>query len=494
MGGANSEVDENTTSIIIESANFDMYVIRRTSMRHGLFTDAVTRYTKGQTPAQTLLALLKASEVIQELLPRVKLSKLEDLQVEEFEYDHINLPVQKINNLLGLELKDVEIEEILNRAEIYSHEMGELNQICVTPPFWRTDLQIEEDIIEEVGRIYGFNNLPTSLTMRTTAPPHQNPLIKLKNEVRNFLSSRGANEVLTYNFVSSKLLQKAGQDPSQAFTIRNALSPDLQKYRLSLMPNLLDKVHQNIKSGFNEFALFEIGKTHVKDHLESESKSKFKLPAEFQRLSLVYANKNQISGVPFFIAKKYLTELLTSLNLNLKFTELSPEMFGLNIPITSVYNSSRCAGVEIEGELRGVIGEFSSDVAKNFKLPTSCAGFELDLAWLAEKYASKLNYQPLSSFPSVTQDVTISTPSSESYSKTLDKLKSGLEDEILKQVQDDGPGAGSEIKFKIHPVSIFQKSADSNKPDDKNTTFSIEFWHPQRTLQTKEVNEILAKL
>lgn len=484
MGGANSEVDENTTAIILESANFDMYAIRRTSMRHGLFTDGVTRFTKGQPPAQTLLALLKASTTIQELLPEVKLSKVEDIQQEEFEYDHINLPIQKINNLLGLNLTDTEVEEILNRAEIYTHEMGKMNEVCVTPPFWRQDLHIEEDVIEEIGRIYGFNKIPSTLPMRTSAPARTNSIIKLKSQIRQFLSASGANEVLTYNFVNSKLLEGSNQNPEQAFIIRNALSPDLQKYRLSLMPNLLDKIHQNIKAGFGEFTIFEIGKTHIKDHLESEDG----LPSEFQRLSLAYANKNQTSGAPFFTAKKYLTQLLEQLNLSFQFVQLPPEMFGKDIPINSVYNPTRSAGVEIEGELRGVLGEFSASVSKNFKLPESCAGFELDLAWLVEKSTPKLNYQPLNNFPSITQDVTISTPAEEPYGVTLAKLKSGLEDGILRLAslaQDDK--FNSKIKFRVQPVSIFQKS----KKDDKNTTFSIEFWHPERTLTTKEVSELL---
>ncbi|MDQ5913996.1 MAG: phenylalanyl-tRNA synthetase beta chain, partial [Patescibacteria group bacterium] len=168
MGGANSEVDESTTNIVLESATFNMYAIRRTSMRHGIFTDAVTRYTKGQPEAPTLTVLLKAVQMIQELIPEAKSGEVLDQQKEEFEYDHLTIKVEKINKILGLKLSREQISDILNYVEIYSHDM--LDEVCVTPPFWRKDLEIDEDIIEEVGRLYGYNKIEAELPTRRVAP------------------------------------------------------------------------------------------------------------------------------------------------------------------------------------------------------------------------------------------------------------------------------------------------------------------------------------
>jgi phenylalanyl-tRNA synthetase beta chain len=471
MGGANSEVDDNTTSIILESATFDMYAIRRTSMRHGLFTDAVTRYTKGQPEAQTAVVLLKAMQMIKELVPESKVGEVLDLQNEKFEYDHLTIKVDKINKILGLSLSREQISEILNYVEISSHQM--LDEVCVTPPFWRTDLELDEDIIEEVGRLYGFNKIRAELPTRKVSPSATNQMVELKKSIRNKLSSFGANEILTYSFVSTKLIEKAGQNPEMAFKIRNALSPDLQAYRLSLIPNVIEKVHQNIKSGVDEFAIYEIGKCHIKEHLEPDSG----LPQEFQRLALVYASKKPTDGSAFYFAKKYLAELLDSLNLTYNFIELGPEMFSPNVPITSVYQQGRSAGVEIEGELRGVIGEFSVDVQTNFKLPESSAGFEIDLDWLVDKFNEDPSYSPLNKFPSITQDLTIVSKSTQTYKDVLTKLNSSLENFTKK----------SGIKFSISPTSIFQK--DESKP--KNLTFNIEFWHPERTLNTKEIAKFI---
>lgn len=467
MGGLETEVDENTKNILLETATFDMYSIRRTSMRHGLFTDAVTRYTKNQP--NTLIDPV-AAKTISEYKELASGKATASSVVGEIQQSKpLSLNIQNLNKILGTNLSLAEVQEILSRVEIPTSATSE-NELQITPPFWRQDLEIEEDLIEEVGRIYGFNNIEAKLPTRSAKPPRTNQMLDLKSTIREKLSKLGANEVLTYNFVNAKLLEHAKQDPSRAYKIRNALSPNLEHYRLSLIPNLLEKIHPNIKSGYNSFALFEMGKCHIKDHLESEAG----LPAEFQRLSFIYSSKQDLKDSAYFAAKKYLSSLLTKLNLQYKFIPLPPEMFGTNIPITSVYAPSRSAGVEIEDELRGIIGEFDDEVSKNFKLPKSSAGFELDLAWLADKFSLNPNYKPLQKFPSITQDYTIATPTDESYEQTLIDFQNKLESQFKK----------SEIKFSVSPVSIYQKS----KEDSKNTTFSVEFWHNERTLSTKELS------
>jgi phenylalanyl-tRNA synthetase beta chain len=471
MGGANSEISDDTTRIILQSASFDMYNIRRTSMRFGVFTEAVTRYTKGQTEAQTAVVLFKAMQMVKELIPDSKSGEVLDLGKTKFESKHLEIKTEKINDILGLNLSREQISKILNFVEIYSHEM--LDEVCVTPPFWRTDLEIPEDYIEEIGRLYGFNKIEAELPVRRISPARKIPMIELKKAIRMNLSSHGVSEVLTYNFVNESLLKRAGQDPELAYKIRNALSPDLQRYRLSLIPNLLDKVHMNVKAGQDRFALFELGKCHVKGHLEKSSK----LPMEFDRLSFVYTNKNQEDGSPYFVAKRYLENLLSSLGIKCNFLELDDEMFKPKIPVCSPFQLGRSAGIEIDGELRGVIGEFNAEVSKNFKLPEYSAGFELDLGLLSEKFNLDPSYKPLNKFPSISQDITVEVGGKSFYVDVKDKLQKDLE----------RSAKGSNIEFKISPVSIYQKEASS----PKNITFNIEFWHPERTLTSKEVSALV---
>jgi phenylalanyl-tRNA synthetase beta subunit len=162
-------------------------------------------------------------------------------------------------------------------------------------------------------------------------------------------------------------------------------------------------------------------------------------------------------------------------------------MFGVNIPITSVYLPGRTAGVEIAGQLRGVIGEFNLDIAKNFKLPESCAGFELDLEILKEEFNLDHDYSPLNKFPSISQDVTIETSGDQSYQLTLDALVHNLELKLNKSTNNTNSPKVNKIKFKIEPKGIYQASDSKTK----KVTFSIKFNHPERTLNTDEVAKLL---
>src|SRR5690606_32350507 len=152
---------------------------------------------------------------------------------------------------------------ILENVEIYVVIRGDT--LLVTPPFWRMDLEIPEDIVEEVDSVYGYYRLPVHLPVRSDQTTEKNQLLAFKYTLRQNLSQAGANEVLTYSFVHGDLLKKTNNYPEAwTYHIRNAISPDLQYYRPSLMPSLLAKVHPNIKaqagSDGNQFALFEIGK------------------------------------------------------------------------------------------------------------------------------------------------------------------------------------------------------------------------------------------
>lgn len=480
MGGANSEISDDTTRIILQSASFDMYNIRRTSMRFGIFTEAVTRYTKGQPEAQTAVVLFKAMQMIQELIPDSKTGEVLDLGDKKSEPKHLEIKIEKINSILGLNLSREQISKTLNFVEIYSHEM--LDEVCVTPPFWRTDLEIPEDYIEEIGRLYGFNNIEAKLPVRRISPARKNPMIELKSVIRANLSKHGANEVLTYNFVNESLLKRAGQDPELAYKIRNAISPDLQRYRLSLVPNLLDKVSMNVKAGQDKFALFELGKCHVKDHLEDKDINGVKLPVEFQRLGFVYTNKDQQDGSPYFVAKKYLEDILKTLNIDYRFIELNSEMFGAKIPISSVFEPARSAGLEIKDgnkyELRAIIGEFNPATTQNFKLPINSAGFELDLGLISEKYNLDPSYKPLNKFPLISQDLTVEVTPTDKYSETYNSL----ENKLNSKTKSTG------VEFKILPLSIYQAKSGA----DKKISFNIEFWHPERTLTSKEVSKLIA--
>ena len=481
MGGSESEVDFATTNIVLESANFDMYSIRRTSMAHGLFTDAVTRFNKGQSPLQTTTVLSKISEDICSTAGAKVASKIYDLnhlskaiQSSGSIHPVVDITADFINTRLGFSLTTNQISRILSNVEFQVKISGK--KLIVKASFWRTDIESPEDLVEEVGRLHGYDNANLSLPLRSSKPTVVNTLLSFKTRLRTSLQKTGANEILSYSFVPGQMIEQAQQDPRDAYQISNALSPDLQYYRLSLTPSLLEKVHPNIKAGYDHFAIYEIGKTHIQGQLDQDG-----LPSEGEALALVVSAgpKVKISGASFYQAKKLLTTLADDFNIELEFRKLA-KASGV---VASPYDPERSAEVAIKGQPKaiGVIGEFSPSVRRNFKLPLKTAGFELNIeALMSASQNAPQSYQQLSKFPSITQDMTLQIPQKMSYGE----LNNNLQQQLQMQVSADSA-------FDVWPISIYQAKATDKT---KNLTFRIKIANFDRTLTDKEVSKVLDKV
>ncbi|MDB5170362.1 MAG: Phenylalanine-tRNA ligase beta subunit, partial [Candidatus Saccharibacteria bacterium] len=453
MGGADTEVDANTKNIILEAANFDMYSIRRTAMAHGLFTDAVTRFNKGQSPLQNLAVLAKITGDIQKFAAGQVASQLVDdnhLDDAVLARNSLHAPVAVtadfINARLGLDLPADAMKTLLENVEFKIEADGD--QLTVTAPFWRTDIELREDVVEEVGRLYGFDHLPLELPRRTITPTQKDPLLTLKTQIRESLSKAGANEVLTYSFVHGKLLENAGQNPKDAFKVSNALSPELQYYRLSLTPSLLEKIHPNIKAGYDQFAIFEMGKGHNLMHADDDEG----LPSEFEMLDVIVTanDKTKPVGAAFYQARTYLEALAADFGLELVFEPLTEEQ---PYPVAQPYDYTRSAKVSVKGgQPLGMIGEYKANVRRNFKLPKYTAGFGVSLVGLLAASQQAPNaYRPLPRFPKVTQDITLKVPADISYM--------ALQDFVEAELAKLGPDNTS---FNISPIGIYQKAEDQD--------------------------------
>ena len=477
MGGADTEVSDGTKNIVLECANFDMYALRRTAMRHGIFTDALTRFNKGQSPLQNAAVLkqlmsmvggMQASEVFD-------LKQFDDWLDDYFngKYTPANIDINSkfINERLGLDLSDDDICDLLNNVEIKSHgPEEELDYICIQSPFWRTDLELPEDIVEEVGRLYGFDKLPRQLPMRSIKPAPRNPRRQLKQAIRQSLSRAGANEVLTYSFVHERVLKNAEQDPSRAYRLSNALSPDLQYYRTSVLPSLLDKVHANIKAGHDEFMLFEIGKIHDKElPLTDEN-----LPSEQTFVDGVYASKKPRAGAPFYKARKLVDRLLTDINVKADFVKIAESDADMPAP----FDGQRSAWIVAKnGDKLGIVGELSQTARRNFKLPDYTAAFSLDIEKLQVCLVESRehNYRPLSRFPSISQDISLRSSVQISH------------DELLRAVRQCLDGSEN-LHCQIQTLGVYQPKDDATI---KTATFRLTFTSYQQTLTDAEVKPIM---
>lgn len=441
MGGADTEVDANTTNIILECATFDMYSIRRTAMAHGLFTDAVTRNNKGQSPLQNAAVLAKiVDEIRRDADGKVASDSIDDNHVSQEVMDRgslhpaITVTTEFVNARLGLKLSADEMAQLLTNVEFRVDVHGD--ELTVTAPFWRTDIAIPEDIVEEVGRLYGFDHLPLELPQRDVTPTTKNALYELKKQLRGTLAAAGANEVLTYSFVHGNMLQKAGQDPTLAFQLSNALSPDLQYFRMSLTPSLLDKVHMNIKAGHEKFALFEMNKTHNLLHADDDQG----LPTEFNMLSLVVATNDKRvqkgQGAAYYDARKYLEYLTDSLGIAVQFDPIKTEP---NYPVVRPFDMQRSAMVRVKGTdiYLGIIGEFKASVRKQFKLPVHSAGFEIGLNELQGTAGRTGGYAQLPRFPKVNLDICLAVPADTSAQELYNVVRQSINDVRPDDTRDD---------------------------------------------------------
>lgn len=480
MGGVDTEVSAETKNIVLECANFDMYALRRTAMRHGIFTDALTRFNKGQSPLQNAVILKQ----LMNMVGGVQASEVFDLKQFDGHMDdyfdgkytpaNIDIDGKFINERLGSDLSDDNICELLNSVEIHSHSMEkESGYICIQVPFWRTDLELSEDIVEEVGRLYGFDRLPRHLPERSIKPALKNERRKLKQRIRQSLSRAGANEVLTYSFVHERVLKNSEQDPGRAYRLSNALSPDLQYYRISILPSLLDKVHANIKSGHDEFILFEIGKIHDKKLGFNDEN----LPIEKTFIDGVYANKKPQAGAPFYKVRKIAERLMKDLSIEVDFVKIAESDGDIPAP----FDAKRSAWIVAKnGDNLGIVGELVQSVRRNFKLPDYTTAFSIDIEKLQENLSKNqyYNYQPLSRFPSTARDISLKMDSNVDYAKVY-----ACAEEVAKK--------HGELQISITPIAIYQPKNDDST---KTVTLNVKFTSAERTLEDKDIAPIIEEI
>ena len=470
MGAANTVIDGDTKRIIVESATFSLYNLRRTQMKHGIFSEAITRFTKGQPAGLTDPVVREfAKEMAQELTPL----QLFDEYPQKVKPSVVKITTDEINSVLGTEYtKGVIGRTLWNVGFRASCDCGKSEKECkcksvnVTAPFWRTDIHIKEDIIEEVGRLLGYDNIAIQLPKRGASGVEVDSILTLKSEIRQILAGMGANEALTYSFVHGDLLRRGKQKPENSYKIINSISPTLEYIRQSLIPSLLEKATDNLKDGFDKFTLFEMNPvTNKKYGMNSE-----KVPVEKPKLGLVYVGASE--KTPYYSLKLMVGNLLSELGIESSFEPLkisagSPSSVMAEQRSAEVFDAQ--SGVSI-----GIIGELLPAVAADFKLPAAAAA-QLHLDDLLKLRGAK-KLQQRSEFPVVNRDVTLAVGAETEYEKVLAKACGVLEK------------AG--LVFRVSPVSIYQ----GKDKKTKNVSLRLEFAHLEKTLSKKEIDAIMVQV
>ena len=457
MGGKNTEIDASTKRILIESATFSLYNLRKTQMAHGIFSEAITRFTKGQPVFGTVPALRSCLDKL-----GIKDSSnlvFADCFAQIPTQQAIKLSLTDLNQTLGSDFTLAQVKQTLMNVGFVVDILSDNQSLNVITPLWRTDIHIKEDFYEEIGRLNGFDNIPQTLPLRSFKGSPKNPLYALKSEIRNILSDQqGANELLTYSFVSQNLQQKVDENIADSYEIINSISPELQCFRQSLTPSLLEKVYENQKAGYKDFILYEMNQV---------AKRSFGLLAD-QTPKLESHLSVCLEG-DFYQIKELCLALGARLGLEFKFVKYQEQQYPYFEPLHSVR-------IQLGQEIIGCLGEIKHSILKKFKLKEASA-LELNLESLLNTPRILRGAQKISRFPSVSRDLTVKTPDTVSYAT--------LEQEIIRALTQDS------LIHTLEPVSIYRPSENDTA---RNCSFHLSFASTVKTMSADEISAIMKQI
>ena len=402
MGGLNSEIKEDTTVVFLESAYFDPVGNRRTSKRLGLETEAAYRFGRGIDYGGCLLAANRASELIRELSGGRVVEGAIDAYPAPLRSKPVLLRVSRVNQILGMGISGPKVKSRLEDLELKVQEEKE-DLLTVTPPSFRGDLEREIDLIEEVARMQGYDNIPMTLPVSSAFPSGKNKELPLERKVMEVLTHHGFLEVMNYSFVSpacDDLLGLSPEDPRRRHVhILNPLTEDFSLMRTSLVPGLLETVRYNLSRKNTNLSIFELGRVFLLEQGE-------KLPKELRHLVGVALGQigephwaSQARPVDFYDVKGCIEAIFDAFQIRgVSFDRAEG---------TPYLHPGRCAKFSLNGEGLGVVGEIHPEVLIRYDIPEKAYLFEIDFEQLLRRAKEKRQFQSLPRFPTVHRDLSL---------------------------------------------------------------------------------------
>jgi len=466
MGGAESEVTEDTTAVLIESANFNPASIRRTSIKFKLGSEASLRFEKGLSAELPLPALRRATQLMAKLSGGKIARGIIDVYPGKREVKPISLTKKQVTRILGIKITREKVAKVLGSLGFQCERVSP-TELSVAIPYWRTDVRLAEDLVEEIARIIGYDDLPTTLPSGSLPRYKPDPMRALTKKVSNILVGCGMQEVITYSLTSLDMLRKVTPQPAP-LKVANPITTEQECLRTTLRPGLLQTISSNEKHEDNSIRLFEVGKVYLPREGD--------LPEERHTLSgvlcgtrLDHSWHGESERLDFFDAKGILETLLERLGVAARFEPSEDNTFSPGSRATIV----------VGGESVGTLGELHPRVAERCDISSRPVYlFEIDLERLLPATITPLKYRPIPKFPITLRDIAVvvnaETPS--------------------KRVQDIIEGSPL-----VARVNLFDVYTGKQVPAGKKSlAFRVLYQSPRRTLNDEEVNraqqEIVSRL
>jgi phenylalanyl-tRNA synthetase beta chain len=452
IGGLGSAISDNTRRVVLESANFLASTVRKTSVAVKLRTDASMRFEKAQDPANTVRGLARAIELLQELSPGARvIGGVADMRREAPPPVPIQLPLDWLQRKLGRGVDAAEVRGLLERLQ-FDVTPGTPGVFSVAVPSWRAtkEIAIKDDLVEEVGRMLGYDSIrPTAPFVPASAPP-QNPRRTFENQVRALFADFGFTEVYNYSFLSEEAVRVFGFDPDEHVRITNPIASDQVLLRRSLVPGIWKNINENLKHR-EHFGIFEIG---LEIHKQGAG-----LPDEIPHLAAAIYSRNGDGEAGLFETKRAAECLMPG-------AQVCPAAARI------FEHPVRAADLLWKGERVGRLFELQPSLLESGR----AAMLDVDLSTVRKLAGVERKYVPIRRYPSSAFDLSVIGRLREHAGKLQDLI-----------AQNAGPLLES-IEF------LRQYSGPPLEPHQKSLSFRVTVSSPERTLSSEEVGEIRSRI
>lgn len=469
MGGASSEVVENTTTILLEAASFKPSSIHYTGRTLRLPSEACMRFERGISPSLTLPALRRATQLIAELAGGKVAKGIIDVYPGKKEKEPLKLPTGEVNRLLGVEFSEKQITNTLNSLGFDCRPVASDSEVAVSVPYWRSDINLTVDLVEEVARVIGYDRIPTTMLSRPIPGQNPEPITGLKRKIVSHLAGYGFQEILSYSLTSLEMLNRVSRDnlESAALRVANPMSSEQEYLRTSLRANLLATLAANRRYDDGGIKLFELSRVYRPRPGD--------LPDERETLCGLLSGPlldeswfGSGESADFFAVKGVVEALLSQLGVTAGFEPGSDR--GLH-PVKQ-------ARMVIDGNTIGIFGELHPEVQRGFDIVEPVYLFEIDLTELLPLATRRAAFKPVPRFPAVLRDMALVVAVGVSHRQIIDIIR-------------DYP--------LVDRVAIFDVySGDQVPAGKKSMAYRITYQSPDHTLTDDEVNgvqqQILSRL
>jgi phenylalanyl-tRNA synthetase beta chain len=464
MGGATSEVHSETTTVLLEAAYFTGSTIRKASRDLGLRSDASTRYEKGVAQDRVLAAGRRAAALIAELAGGTIVSGVVEQDLFSYELQTIDLDVNRVNTRLGTAISIEDVMSLLDRLG-FTYEKNE-EVLHVTIPSRRPDIQIEEDLMEEVARLYGYDNIPTTLPLGATTQGALTDYQKKRRHVRRVLERSGLSQVITYSLTSPEKAKGFAFEMNQTpVTLAMPMSEERSTMRTSLIPHLFDVLSYNFNRKNQDVHVYEIGSIFLSNEetLTNQPTEREMVAGALTGVWLEHGWQGEKKAVDFYVAKGILENLFQELGVEEEIVFEQSTLPDLH--------PGRTALIKLNGQEIGFIGQVHPSLQKDLGLKETYV-YELELETLLQHQVKSVVYQALPRYPAMVRDIAL----------VVDRHRSAGEVETVIR------WAGGELLKKVCLFDLYE--GEHMEEGKKSLAFSLTYLDPERTLTDEEVTKV----